>query len=68
MLWLQEITSIIDHRSVNCQTIKHPFGDKSEETERKGGVVSLRGDTFPGAMAWMDDRRGDQSEETLDLI
>lgn len=32
MLW--EITSIIDHRPVNSQTVKYFFGDKPEEIKK----------------------------------
>lgn len=42
MLRLQEITSIVDHRPVNCQVIKYFFGDKPEETEMETEGVTLR--------------------------
>lgn len=39
-LRLWEITSIVDHRPVNCQVIKYFLGDKPEETEMaKEGVT-----------------------------
>lgn len=32
MLW--EIASVVDHRPVNSQMVKHSFGDKSEEIKK----------------------------------
>lgn len=34
MLW--EIASVVDHRPVNSQMVKHSFGDKSEEIKKNG--------------------------------
>lgn len=34
---LQEITSIVDHRPVDSQVVKHLFGDKPEETNGNRG-------------------------------
>lgn len=34
---LQEITSVVDHRPVDSQVVKHLFGDKPEDTNGNGG-------------------------------
>lgn len=56
-LRLWEITSIVDHRPVNCQVIKYFLGDKPEETEMaKEGVTprAARGsEAAVGPLRWL---------------
>lgn len=44
MLW--EIASIVDHRPVNSQVVKHFFGDKSEEIETENECVTFSAASF----------------------
>lgn len=51
MLW--EIASIVDHRPVNSQVVKHFFGDKSEETKMENEGVTFSEDQGRQLLLWL---------------